>query len=410
MRRKNFILLTLLLVSGVFVNAQNLDFYLQKGLGNSPLLKDFRNQLLSGKLDSLLIQASYKPQVNQVSQAMYAPTARNFGYDEAITNGANYSAVLNVVQPLFNKKIKANQFQEKALSKKSVETDVRLNETDLKQGITTQYLAAYADFEQIRFNQGILDQLKKEQDLLKSLVEKGIYAQTDVMNLSISITAQKIAIKQASLQYRNNLAILNFICGISDTATVWLQKPELKITNSFNIRNTPGMAKFKIDSLKSGNARQTIDLNYRPKLSAFADAGFMAVLPENIPHNFGTSFGLNFSLPVYDGKQRKLQYEKLQLEENTRLDYQNFYTVQYKQQVNQLTNQLKLTEELISNIRSQLAEQEKLIELYKIEIEKGLVRFLDYLNILNNYAQTKNNLTTAEMGRLQIINQMNYLK
>ena len=54
--------------------------------------------------------------------------------------------------------------------------------------------------------------------------------------------------------------------------------------------------------------------------------------------------------------------------------------------------------------------QEKLIELYKIQIEKGLVRFLDYLNIVNNYAQTKNNLTTAEMSRLQIINQMNYLK
>ncbi len=410
MLRKNLILLVLFLVSGISVHAQPLDFYIQKGLENSPLLKDFRNQLLSGKLDSLLIHASYKPQVNQISQAMYAPTAKNFGYDESITNGANYSAVLNVVQPLFNKKIKANQFQENALSKKSVETDVRLNETDLKQGITAQYLAAYADLEQIRFNQGILDQLKKEQDLLKPLVDKGIYAQTDAMNLSVSITAQKIAIRQAALQFQNNLAVLNFICGINDTTTAKLQKPELTVINKFDIRNTPAMMKFKVDSLKAENTRQSIDLNYRPKLSAFADAGFMAVLPENIPRNFGTSFGLNFSLPVYDGKQRKLQYEKLQLDENSRFDYQTFYTVQYKQQVNQFTNQLKLTEELISNIRSQLAEQEKLIELYKVEIEKGLVRFLNYLNIVNNYAQTKNNLTTAEMGRLQIINQMNYLK
>lgn len=64
MQGKMLIILVLFLVSGIFVQAQPLDFYLQKGLENSPLLKDFRNQLLSGSLDSLLIQASYKPQIN----------------------------------------------------------------------------------------------------------------------------------------------------------------------------------------------------------------------------------------------------------------------------------------------------------------------------------------------------------
>lgn len=170
------------------------------------------------------------------------------------------------------------------------------------------------------------------------------------------------------------------------------------------------MMKFKIDSLKNENSKSLIDMNYRPKLSAFADAGFMAIRPENIPHNFGTSFGLNFTMPIYDGKQRKLQYDKTSLAENSRLDYKAFYTSQYKQQINQLTEQLKLTDALIVSIRSQLSEQENLIALYKIEMEKGLVRFLDFLTTVNNYAQTKYSLTVSEMNRLQIINQMNYLK
>jgi len=410
MQRKNLIILIFFLASGFLVHAQSLDFYIQKGLENSPLLKDFSNQLLSGKLDSLLTQASYKPQVNQVSQAMYAPTAKNFGYDAAITNGANYSAVVNVVQPLFNKKIKDNQFRDISLSNHAIEADTQITTTDLKQGITSQFLTAYADYEQIQFNQSTLNLLKNEQALLKSLADQGIYAQTDLMNLSISLTAQKIAIRQAFIQYRNSLAILNFICGISDTSTVILTKPELTIRNQFNINNSPAMMKFKIDSLKNVNSKQLIDLNYRPQLSAFADAGFMAVLPQNIPHNFGTSFGLNFTMPIYDGKQRKLQYEKTSLSENSRLDYQTFYTSQYKQQINQLNEQLKLTDELILSVRNQLNEQEKLITLYKIEIEKGLVRFPDFLNIVNNYTQTKNSLTVIEMNRLQIINQMNYLK
>ena len=410
MQRMRLLISVFFLITGSLVNAQSLDFYIQKGLENSPLLKDFRNQLLSGKLDSLLTQASYKPQINLVSQAMYAPAGKNIGYDEAITNGANYSAVLNVVQPLFNQKIKANQFRDISLANKAVEADTQITETDLKQGITSQFLTAYADYAQIQFNQSTLNLLKNEQVLLKSLADQGIYAQTDLMNLSISLTAQKIAIRQAYIQYRNSMAVLNFICGINDTSTVILNKPELTIRNQFNINNSPAMMKFKIDSLKNINSKQLIDLNYRPQLSAFADAGFMAVLPQNIPHNFGTSFGLNFTMPIYDGKQRKLQYEKTSLAENSRLDYQTFYTSQYKQQINQLTDQLKLTDELILSIRSQLLEQEKLITLYKIEIEKGLVRFPDFLNTVNNYTQTKNSLTVSEMNRLQIINQMNYLK
>ena len=410
MLRNKLIAFILFLASGFIVNAQSVDYYIQKGLENSPLLKDFSNQQLSGKLDSLLIHANYQPQVNTVSQAMYAPVANNFGYDQAITNGANYTALLNVVQPLFNKKIRNNQFQNNALLNRSIEVESKITEVGLIQGITSQYLTAYSDHTLIEFNLNTLNLLNDEQALLKSLTDNGIYAQTDLMNLSVSITAQKTTIRQATLQYKNSLAVLNFICGINDTSTVTLIKPTLRIHNNFNINSSPAMMKFKIDSLKNQNSKLLIDLNYRPKLSAFADAGFMAILPQNIPHNFGTSFGLNFSMPIYDGRQRKLQYDKSSLAENSRLDYKAFYSSQYKQQINQLTEQLKLTEELISGIRGQLLEQEKLIALYKIEIEKGLVRFLDFLTIVNNYTQTKNTLTVSEMNRLQIINQMNYLK
>jgi len=410
MPRKKYLILFFFLVSGVFVSAQSLDFYIQKGLENSPLLKDFRKQLLSGKLDSLLTQASYKPQINLVSQAMYAPVAKRFGYNEAITDGGNYSAVVNLEQSLFNRKAKEGQFKTMAFIQQTIEADSKITVIELKQGITEQYLLAYADFLQIEFNRSALQLLKDEQAIVKSFTEHGIYAQTDLMNLSLSITTQEVAIQQATLQFRNNLAVLNYICGITDTSTVKLEKPAFTLQNSFSINSSPALLKFRIDSLKNVNDKELIDLNYRPKVSVFANAGFMAIRPEEIPHNFGTSVGLNLSMPIYDGKQRKLQEEKTTLTEKSRQDYQAFYTSQYQQQINQLTEQLKLTDGLILSIRSQLSEQEKLISLYKIEIEKGLVRFLDFLDAVNNYTQTKNSLTVSEMNRLQIINQLNYLK
>jgi len=410
MPRKNLTLLVLFLVSGILAHAQQLDFYLQKGLENSPLLKDFRNQIISGKLDSLLTLASYKPQINQVSRAMYAPVAKKYGYDEAITDGGNYSAVVSLEQSLFNQRAKSNQFKAISLIKQTIEADSKITEIELKQAITEQYLSAYADGLQIEFYRNTLTLLKEEQTILKSLAEQGIYAQTDLINLSLSISAQNVGIQQANLQFRNSLAVLNYICGIAESSTAKLEKPELTVQNNFNVNSSPAMQKFRIDSLKNINSKELVDLNYRPKVSAFADAGFQAIRPENIPLNFGTSFGMNLTVPIYDGKQRKIQYEKTALAENSRLDYQVFYTSQYKQQVNQLTEQLKLTDELILGIRNQLSEQEKLIAIYKMEIGKGMVRFLDFLDAVNNYTQAKNNLTISEMNRLQIINQMNYLK
>lgn len=410
MLRKNYITLLLIWILGNLANAQSLDFYIQQGLQNSPLLKDYSNQILSGTLDSLLTQASYKLQISQISHAMYAPVSKNYGYDEAITDGGNYSAVVSLEKSLINRKAKNSQFKAIALFKQTVEADSRITTTELKQGITAQYLLAYANYLQIEFNQSTLNLLKDRQAVLKSLVDQGIYLQTDWMNLSLTITAQEVAIRQINLQYKDNLAVLNFICGINGASTAVLEKPEITIQNSFDIYSSPVMVKFRIDSLKNLNSRQLIDLDYRPKLTAFADAGFMAIRLENIPNNFGTSFGLNFSIPIYDGKQRKLQYDKTFLTEKTRKDYMAFYTSQYNQQIIQLMEQLKLTDELISGIRDQLSQQEKLIAVYKIEIEKGLVRFLDFLNIINDYIQTKNGLTVTEMDRLQIINQMNYLK
>ena len=395
---------------GILAKAQPLDFYIQKGLQNSPLLKEFNNQVLSGRIDSLLVLAGNDFQINQVSQAMYAPVAKKFGYDEAITDGGNYSAVISLEKSLFNQKTLNNQFKTIALLKQSVEADRKITIVELKKGITEQYLLAYADFLEIQFNQKTLDLLKNEQEILKSLANQGIYPQTDLMNLSLSVTTEEIAIRQSEIQYKNNLAVLNFICGINSSQAVVLEKPQFTIQNSFDVLSTPTMEKFRIDSLQNLNSRQLIDLNYRPKFSAFADAGFMAIRPENIPHNFGTSLGLNFSVPIYDGKQRKLQYDKTMLAEQSRQDYQTFYTSQYRQQILQLTEQLKLSDELITQIRKQLLQQENLIALYKIEIEKGLVRFLDFLSVVNSYTETQNTLTVSEMNRLQIINQLNYLK
>jgi len=406
------ILITIIFITCIFANvlAQSVDDYVSCGLKNSPLLYDFNNQKLAGKLDSLLLLATFKPQVNQLTQAIHYPSGTGWGYDEAITNGGTYSSLVSVIQPLFSRKRISGQLQTIDLLNQTLKLNTKITILDLKKSITSQYLTVYNDFTQNQFNQSVLELLNKEQKTVKALVDKGVYLVTDYMNLQILIRSQSIAISQSLIQLENDLALLNLLCGISEKQEIKLVKPDLSVQNNYGAENSPVFAQFRIDSLKNRNSRQLIDLNYRPKINIFADGGFNGIAPENVPHNFGASVGVNFSVPIYDGKQRKLQYEKIDLAENTRINYKRYYSSQYKIQFDQLKNQLNMTEHLLGEISNQLTEQERLIELYRIELEKGLVRFLDFITVFNSYTATKITCLVTEVNRLQIINQLNYLK
>ncbi len=410
---KSFLILILTLFVTAFSYSQNrtLDYYISTGLKNSPLLNDYNNQLQSGSLDSLLALAAFKPQVNVASQAMYAPAGINIGYDEAITNGGNYAATIGVKQSLFNSRIKTAQSENINLLKQTLEVNKTITQTDLKRSITLQYITAYADYSQVQFIRKTVEMLNGQQKVIKQLVEAGIYQMTDLLNLSVSIKSQEITGKQVFIQYKNDVALLNLLSGIIDTTTVELEKPDLKLTPLPDIQKSPVMLQSKIDSLKNSNSKSLVDLNYRPKLEAFADAGFMAIKPINIPQNFGTSFGLNFSIPVYDGKQRQLEYKKIEINEKSRTLYRDYYSTQYWQQYQQLYEQLRLNDDLIRDINLQLTQQKELIDLYKkVALENAMIRITDYLAAINNYTNTQNSLTIAEMTRLQLINQLNFLK
>jgi hypothetical protein len=95
---------SIILCAFVFTTqAQDLDYYLNTAKKSSPLLNDLKNQIASGKLDSLRLRAGYKPQVTASSTGTYAPVINGFGYESAITNGQTLNALVGVNQAIIGK-------------------------------------------------------------------------------------------------------------------------------------------------------------------------------------------------------------------------------------------------------------------------------------------------------------------
>ncbi len=387
---------------------KDLDFYLDQAMVNSPLLKDYRNQVLSNQLDSQRIRASYKPQVNGSSVNNYAPTVNGFGYDFAVTNGAQVTAQVGVNMQIISKENLNNQLSAISLRNEAVENSARISEQELKRTITGQYILAYSDLQQLQFTGDVIGLLKKEEVILKQLTEKNVYRQTEYLTFLVALRQQQLIYRQVNLQFRNNYAQLNYLCGISDTANAYLQDPGIQLSSLSEPSVSVFFHQYQIDSLVLLNSRNQISFAYKPRLSVFADGGYLSSMNYRPYKNFGVSTGFSVILPIYDGRQRRLQYNKLTIAEQTRSNYKDFFKKQYDQQLNQLRQQLNGTMDLQKDISQQVTYSESLINVNARLLETGDVRIADYIIALNSYLNAKYLLTQNNIIRLQIINQINY--
>ena len=400
-----FFILSVIVCSG---QKNNLDYFVNQALANSPLLKDYRGQILSFALDSQIIRAGLKPQVNGISNNSYAPIIHGWGYDEVITNGQQISGLISVSKSFLSNKTIASQIANLQIQSQSAANNIKISEQDVVKSVTDQYIVAFGEQLQVDFNNEIITLLKKEDSLLKKLTQDNVYKQTDYLSFAVTLQQQLLNTSQLEIQYNFDYAALNWLAGIVDTTITSLEDPRLNTASFGDYRNSVFYQQFVLDSLKLVNERALIDMNYRPKISAYADGGYNSSLAYKPYKNFGTSVGLNISVPIYDGRQKKLQYSKIDIQERTRLSKKDFFLQQRNQQILQLLQQLNATNKLIDQINKQIKYTETLITVNERLLATGDIRLTDFILTLNNYFTARNLVTQNYISRLKIINQLNY--
>ena len=394
--------------SASVAQSYSLDHYLQVAKTNSPLLKDLQNQVASSSVDSLRLLAGYKPQVNLNSAGLYAPNINGYGYSEAITNLHTVNGLMGVNQSIVSRKNLDAQVQAIVLQSLSLSNSERISEQDLKKAITTQYITTYGDQLALKFNREVITLLKQEEDVLKKLTRSNVYRQSDYLTFLVTLQQQQLQLSQARAQFKNDYATLNYLAGIADTSAMELDTPAIQKLIPHDPDGSIYFRQYHLDSLKLINSRQLIDYAYKPKINALADAGYESDFMGQAWKNFGFSVGFGLSIPVYDGGQRKMQYKKLSLQEETRENYKAFFDTQYHQQIAQLKQQIAENETLLDQVNEQTKYTNSLIKVDTQLLQTGDVRIADLLLAINNYLTVKNLFNQTVISRLQLINQLNY--
>jgi hypothetical protein len=217
--KKNILTFSILLFAAMLYGQEkDLDYFIQSGIGSSPVLKDFIYQRQGNAIDSLRIQAAYRPQVSASSNNSYAPAYKGYGYENAITNGGNFSQLITVSQRFVSNNNLKNQYNGIYLLNQSLAVSGKITGQDIKKSIAAQYISAYGSLQQYIYNKEVADLLAKEDSLLKKLTQSGVYRQTDYLTFLVTLQQQQFAVSQSKVQYQADLATLNYISGISDTS------------------------------------------------------------------------------------------------------------------------------------------------------------------------------------------------
>ena len=147
--------------------------------------------------------------------------------------------------------------------------------------------------------------LSKQETILKKLTEKNVYKQVDYLTFYVTLQQNEFKLKQAQIQYKNDYATLNYLAGIADTAQPPLETPTMNMDVLPDIYQSIFFKKYEIDSLTLAMNRKLVDIIYRPKLNAFADAGYNSSLAYLPYKNFGASVGLVLLFPSMTGNKKR---------------------------------------------------------------------------------------------------------
>jgi outer membrane protein TolC len=372
------------------------------------MISDLNGQIRLNQVDSLLIKAMNKPRVEFRGYAFYAPVVNNIGYSEILTNIANLTSVMSVSQRLFNKKTIEANLLKTGNQKQSLVNTVHLTEISLKRALTAAYLDVWSTYSDISVDNELLSFAKEQGNLLKSLTQNGIYRQTDYLSFMFDIQGLELQLSELKLLFRKQISDLYILSGIQDTTPFSPVRPNLVNSSPTLQRGSPLFVRFYLDSLRINLENLLIDRNYKPSVAWFSDAGLINNDPRVIYQNFGLSIGLNFTLPVYDGDQRKLNHQKMKSEEDIRAGYAEAFKREYHQQLQQLMNEQDQTRALIPEVRKQVTNSEMLVKQLKELVISGSGSITDYLIAVKNYLTVRKSLNLYEVRLLQIQNEINY--
>ncbi len=414
LRRLFLVCFVLSILPGIaFGQSKSLNWFLEQAYNHDPQLASSQRNVKIARIGRQINRSMFrKPTLSGDGFALWAPHSSHWGFDPAVTNGGEFDALLNVTYPIWQgSNLKAYNMVSKAQSRQAG-YNLGLRKHSLQMQVSSAFIQVYGDQQNISYLQDLHQLLQQQMRQLKALVQSGLLQVTDLEQIRLEDAQIQIQVKSAGSQLNQDQSSMNQLCGLPDTTSYQVNKPELRprsLPDSLaSIDRSHFLRSFSIDSLGLVAQQKVQDTQYLPQLNALVNTG---VSTSDIMHtyrNWGFTAGLQFSWKLWDGGQKSLQHQQTKLSlENVR-DQREFERTRLFQQRNSLEKTLDDLRDQIRDQEQQVNDYRNLLDTYRTEITKGIRTVTDYVTVFRQYLSARNTLNSLQVQRLQTINELNY--
>lgn len=409
-----FYVVFFLVVQSLFekVSAQqtiNLDYFINAVQANNPILNDYNNQAFILRIDSLKLKSDYGFKIDGIGDATYSPVVKKKGYDHNLSNGQSITAILKLSKEIIGKGNINSRKENYGLGIQQLFNQSQFTIQSLNRAITEQYINTYASQQQYQVINEVVHLLEQEDDVLSKLTQTATFKQTDYLSFKVTLQQNILALKQCNAEWKNEYALLSYLSGIVDSTTQSIDPPTLSDDSFVPFEESIYALSSNTDSLKLTNEARIVNYDYKPRLSAYADAGYSSTLTVAPYNNLGWSMGLSLTVPIYDGHKKKMQLRQNKLSQDTRARYADFTRKQYEQQIIQLQGQIEQYNQMMEVANEQMVYAKTLIDANLKQLPSGDVKVVDFIFSINSYINLKSGLIKYETNLYTLRNHLHNL-
>ena len=431
MKRRKLILISLALLTGSGIQAQNegtwsLKDCIDYAIKNNIQLQKSRINQKESEVDlksakaALFASLSFSSNQN-VTNRPYSESQTNIVNDgsgnltatssssETTYNG---SYGLNASWTVWNGGQRLKNIKRQKLNNQIAGLNITESENSLQESITQLYVQILYTIESIEVNKKALSLSEMQRDRAKEMLAVGSIAKSDLAQLEAQVANDKYQVvnAQTTLQdYKLQLKQLLEIDGTNEmnlaTPTIGDELALLPLPSQISVYEAALAQRPEIQTGKLNIESANLDIRiaqagYMPSLSLSAGTGSSngsgrgLGFGQQIKNNWNNSIGLTVSVPILDNRQAKSSLEKAKLQrESVSLDLLDEQKTLFST-IEKLWLDARSAQEKFSAAQSKVESSQISYDLVSEQFRLGLKNTVELLT-------EKNNLLSAEQDKLQ---------
>ncbi len=262
---------------------RSLHYYIETAKENSPLIKDYANQLRIQQAELQRLKVMYMHSRLELNgDYLFVPiiskdggrttfkwNAQNgtdyYGYDLGESSGYFHAGV-TWTQPLLGKSSYKAAQKQAMINEDMANNHIRMEKHQLERSVTEHYLLCLLDKIQIDFADSVASLLEKQINMVQNLANSGMAKQSDVRLLLIEQQANAEMRTASRQSYHTHLMDLNLLCGINDTTAVALTNVCVSSESQPLGKQSHFSEQYRLDSLNVAASLRSFNLKYKPRL------------------------------------------------------------------------------------------------------------------------------------------------